>query len=323
MINNKTILLSTVFIVFVSISLPTEATDNPFRKASAITKKYLPQAFKAMWQSEYLVWRAQLFNSACSQKQLGVSNAISSGFPLFNQYIIDQAIMNEELSDDNDKLLLQNTNKLHYLTFSKIYAFAYKRRLEVIQHYHPDITSKLCQHAATTSKQYPADERPMLPWKTNHLTQQNVWRADLFSMRVVNKYFTSAFIERQAPFANIIDAEIYARIAQDEQAIIALTEISEGYQYGTLLMKNINKAYKKATNKPLTDKYWRPIYAQDASMLASQAYKLATISALMQIKALYPELTSRIETHMSSYIKLQLSTLDENKMRLSAAYNAP
>ena len=95
MINNKTILLSTVFIVFVSISLPTEATDNPFRKASAITKKYLPQAFKAMWQSEYLVWRAQLFNSACSQKQLGVSNAINSSFPLFNQYIIDQAIMNE------------------------------------------------------------------------------------------------------------------------------------------------------------------------------------------------------------------------------------
>ena len=88
-------------------------------------------------------------------------------------------------------------------------------------------------------------------------------------------------------------------------------------------MNNINKAYQQRTGKILSDSNYQPIYAQRASMVATQAYSLGTVSAMMQIKELYPEEFLKIETHMTSYIKLQLSTLEQNKNRLNEAFNKP
>ena len=58
-------------------------------------------------------------------------------------------------------------------------------------------------------------------------------------------------------------------------------------------------------------------------MLATQAYRLGTISALMKNKALYPEEFPKIEAHMTSYIKLQLSTLEQDKQRLNEVFSKP
>ena len=160
------IYFSVVLVATVTLNVSAQVTDNPFRNSLEITEKYLPKALKSMWQSEYLVWRAQLFNSACSEQSLGVSSVINSSFGLFNQFIIDQVIMNKELASDNEQLILQDSNKLYYLLFSKIYASAYKKRLQIIKQYHPDISAELCQHALTLAKQYPADEQPILPWQT-------------------------------------------------------------------------------------------------------------------------------------------------------------
>ena len=41
----------------------------------------------------------------------------------------------------------------------------------------------------------------------------------------------------------------------------------------------------------------------------------------MQIKELYPKVFPKIEAHMTSYIKLQLSTLEQDKNRLNEAFN--
>ena len=323
MIKNKLIYFSVVLVATVTLNVSAQVTANPFRNSLEITEKYLPKALKSMWQSEYLVWRAQLFNSACSEQSLGVLSVINSSFGLFNQFIIDQAIMNTELASDNGQLILQDSNKLYYLLFSKIYASAYIKRLQIIKQYHPDISAELCQHALTLAKQYPADEQPILPWQTTQKAEGNTWRTDLFSMRVVYKHFITAFFDRQKPFAEIIDAEIYAIIAKDKKAILAFSDLSDSYKYSAVLMNNIDKAYEKRTGTSLTDKNYQPIYAQTASMVATQAYRLGTISALMQIKALYPEEFPKIEAHMTSYIKLQLSTLEQDKQRLNEVFSKP
>ena len=171
------------------------------------------------------------------------------------------------------------------------------------------------------AEKYPTDDQPILPWQSTEKAEKNTWRADLFSMRVVYKHFIKAFYDRQKSFAEIIDAELYAIITEDKKAILALSDISYSHQYSALLMNNINKAYQKRTGKNLTDKNYQPIYAQTASMVATQAYKLGTFSALMQIKELYPEIFPKIEAHMADYIKLQLSALAQDKNRLNAAFN--
>ena len=321
MIKNKLIQFGTALVATVVISVSAQVNDNPFRNSLEITQKYLPKALKSMWQREYLVWRAQLFNSACSEKKLGVSGVINSSFGLFNQYIIDQAIMNKELANDNEQLILQDSNKLYYLLFSQIYASAYQKRLQIIKQYHPDISVELCQHALTLAEQYPADEQPILPWQITQKAEENTWQADLFSMRVVYKHFITAFYDRQKPFADIIDAEIYARISEDDKAIITFSEIRNSYKYAVILMNNINKTYQQRTGKSLSDSNYQPIYAQRASIVATQAYRLGTVSALMQIKELYPKVFPKIEAHMTSYIKLQLSTLEQDKNRLNEAFN--
>ena len=321
MIKNKLIQLGTASVASVAISVSAQVNDNPFRHSLEITQKYLPKALKSMWQSEHLVWRAQLFNSACNEQALGVSSVINASFGLFNQYIIDQAIMNKELANDDEQLILQDSNKLYYLLFSQIYTSAYKKRLQIIKQYYPDISEELCLHALTLAEKYPTDDQPILPWQSTEKAEKNTWRADLFSMRVVYKHFIKAFYDRQKSFAEIIDAELYAIITEDKKATLALSDISYSHQYSALLMNNINKAYQKRTGKNLTDKNYQPIYAQTASMVATQAYRLGTFSALMQIKELYPEIFPKIEAHMTDYIKLQLSALAQDKNRLNAAFN--
>ena len=323
MIKNKLIYFSVVLVASVTLNVSAQVTDNPFRNSLEITKKYLPKALKSMWQSEYLVWRAQLFNSACSEQSLGASSVINSSFGLFNQFIIDQAIMNKELASETGQSILQDSNKLYYLLFSKIYASAYKKRLQIIKQYHPDISVELCRHALTLAKQYPADEQPLLPWQTTQKAEGSAWRADLFSMRVVYKHFIAAFFDRQKSFVEIIDAEIYAIIVNDKKATLAFSEMSDSYKYSAILMKNIDTAFEKRTGASLTDKNYLPIYAQTASMIATQAYRLGTVSALRQIKALYPEKFPKIEAHMTSYIKLQLSKLAQYEQRLNEAFSQP
>jgi hypothetical protein len=321
MINKKVVSFSAIFMVLVSLNVFAGVTDNPFRKSREITNIYLPKAILTMWQSEHLIWRAQLFNRACAENTQAVKHAINAGFTLVNQVIIDQAIINHQLIDENAKLILQDSNKLYYQIFSRVYAYAYTKRLRIIQQYYPEISADLCAHAKTISQQYPSDDLPIIPWQRTDQTEFKAWRADLFSMRVVNQYFVSAFIKHQQPFAHIIDAEIYAIMQQDEEAISAFSALSDSYQYNHLLMKEITQAYSEVKGKKLPDQLWRARYAQAANLSAKYAYKLATISALRQIRALYPELYQRIETHAISYVELQLSTLQVSKAQLNKAFN--
>jgi hypothetical protein len=321
MINTTTVSFSAIFMVLVSLNVFAGVTDNPFRKSLEITKAYLPKAILTMWQSEHLIWRAQLFNRACGENTQAVNHAINAGFPLVNQIIIDQAIINHQLIDENAKLILQDSNKLYYQIFSRVYAYAYTERLRIIQQYYPEISADLCAHAKTISPQYPSDDLPIVPWQLPDQSEFKVWRADLFSMRVVNQHFVAAFIKRQQVFAHIIDAEIYAIMQQDEKAISAFSALSNSYQYNHLLMEEITQAYSKIKGKKLPGELWRAGYAQTANLSATHAYKLATISALRQIRALYPKLYQRIEAHAISYVKLQLSTLQESKSQLNEALN--
>lgn len=321
MINKRIVSFSTILMVLVSLNVFAGVTDNPFRKSLEITKAYLPKAILTMWQSEHLIWRAQLFNRACEQNTQAVKHAINAGFVLVNQVIIDQAIINHQLIDENAKLILPDSNKLHYQVFSRVYAYAYTKRLRIIQQYYPEISADLCAHAKTISQQYPSDDLPIVPWQLTDQSEFKVWQADLFSMRVVNQHFVAAFIKRQQAFAHIIDAGIYAMMLQDEKAISAFSALSDSYQYNHLLMKEITQAYSEVKGKKLPGELWRASYAQAANLLAMQAYKLATISALRQIRALYPELYQRIETHAISYVKLQLSRLQVSKSQLNEAFN--
>lgn len=322
LLHKKIISFSAVFIALISLNVFSIGADNPFRKALEITNKHMPKAFLAMWQNDHLIWRAQLFNAACSENTQSIQYAINAGFPLVNQYIIDQAITGGELIDENARLILQDSNKLYYKLFSKVYAYGYTRRLQIIQQYQPEISADLCAHAQSAAQQYPADEVPMLAWQITNQMEFMPWRADLFSMRTVNNYFFTAFTNQQKRFAHVIDAQIYAQMHQDEKATSAFSEITNNYQYDTLLLREIAKAYNQANDNVLPDKLWRASYAQEASVWAAQAYKLATVSALMQIKALYPERYQQIESHMSRYIKLQMARLDNDKVRLNKAFNA-
>jgi len=329
MIKPQAILFSVVFMTLFSTNILADVTSNPFKNSLAITKKNLPNALGAMWQSEHLIWRAQLFNAACRQNLQPIKYAVNAGFPLVNQYITDQGVINGELNqgaddaltDANATFILHDTNKVAYQIFSEVYAYAYVRRLRIIQQFHPEISAELCAHAEKTSQQYPVDAVSTLPWQITNQTEFKTWRADLFSMRIVNKYFVTAFINRQKAFAHLIDAEIYAMMQGDEKAVSAFSEISESYQYQALLMNEITQAYQQAKGKKIPAKLWHASYGQEASTWASQAYKLATVSALMQIKTLYPDLYQRIETHAISYIKLQLSNIDESKSQLNEAFN--
>ena len=319
MIKKHAISLCALFTTLFTLNVLAEVVTNPFRQSVDLTKKYMPQAMAAMWQSEHLIWRAQLFNAACKQDFRPVNYAINAGFPLVNQYIIDQAIMAGDLPDKKSSLILQDSNKLYYKIFSEVYSYAYIKRLRIIQHFHPAITTDLCTFAEKSVEKYRAVHLPILPWQITNQAEFKTWRADLFSMRVVNKHFFDAFIKRLEPFAHIVDAEIYAWIQQDKPVMSAFSILSNNAKYDDLLMNEIEQVYRQAGDKALPNKLWRASYAQDADLWASQAYKLATVSALMQTKTLFPELYQDIETHTISYIKLQLSRLEASKQQLNSS----
>ncbi|MGB1262712.1 MAG: hypothetical protein ACPG52_07385 [Cognaticolwellia sp.] len=321
MIKNQLIKLSAVLMMLFSLNVLAVTTDNPFWHSQTLTTKHLPKAFISMWQSEHMIWRAQLFNAACSKNNRSIKYAINVGFPLVNQYIVDQAIINDELLDEHASAVLHDSNKLYYRIFSEVYAYAYIKRLKVIQQYHPQVSADLCAHADKISQQYPADELPISPWQVTDQSEFRAWQADLFSMRVVNKHFVAAFIKRQQPFAHIIDGQIYAMMMQDKKAVTAFFELSGSAKYQKLLAKQIAQGYQQARGKKLSQKDWRAHYANKADVLASQAYALATVSALEQIKTLYPALYPKIEAHMVSYVELQRSTLATDKKRLAAMLN--
>jgi hypothetical protein len=80
MINKNVINFGAVIIALFSLGVLAVAADNPFRKSLDITKNYLPKAFVAMWQSEHLIWRAQLFKAACSQNTQPVNMPLVQAF---------------------------------------------------------------------------------------------------------------------------------------------------------------------------------------------------------------------------------------------------
>ncbi len=307
--------------------------SNPFKHSLTITKKYMPKAFAAMWQSEHLLWRAQLFKAACEQNKQSLKYAINAGFPLVNQFITDQAAINSELNqivglsgehaltDETAAKLLHDSNKLYYRIFSEVFAYGYIRRLQIVQHFHPDVSGDLCAHAKKIASEYVVDEVLVSPWQMTEHTEFEAWQGDLFSMTIVNKYFTSAYIARQKPFGHIVDANIYAMMQKNEQAESAFSKMIHSYEYSSLLLKEITQAYQDDKGSVLPVHRWRAEYAFDASVWASQAYTLATLSTLRQINELYPEHYQQIEKHMTSYVDLQLSSLAEANEQLNDALN--
>ena len=317
-----------IFVMLMSNHVMANAVSNPIKNSLAITQKYMPKAFAVMWQSEHLLWRAQLFKSACDKNNQSLKYVFNSAFPLIHQFISDQALINaesnqmpnvakgNELTDEIAANILHDTNKLYYRVFSEAFAYGYIRRLQIVQHFHPDVSDDLCLHAKKIALEHPIDEVQLSPWQVTETAGFEAWQADFFSMIIINKYFISAFIERQKPFAHIIDAKIYAMMQPNEQAENAFSTMSNSYEYSRLLLKEITQAFNDDKGELLPKKYWRAEYAFDANVWATQAYTLATISALRQVNELYPELTTRIETHREGYIALQLMELDASKRQL-------
>lgn len=328
MIKKQFIGISMIFVMLMSNHVMANAVSNPIKNSLAITEKYMPKAFAAMWQSEHLLWRAQLFKSACDNNNPSLKYALNAGFPLVEQFIYDQALINGDfnyndrpnlapaLTDEATASILHDTNKLYYRIFSDIFAYGYISRLQIVQHFHPEISIDLCSHAKKIASEHPIDEVAISPWKTKKNVAFESWQVDLFSVSVLSKYFSAAYIARQKPFAHIIDAKIYAMMQQNEPAEKAFSTLTNSYEYSRLLVQEITQAHNDDKGEILPKHQWRATYAFDANVWATQAYTLATISALRQVNELYPELTKRIEAHKESYIALQLTALDESKRQL-------
>ena len=317
-----------IFVMLMSSHAMANAVSSPIKNSLAITQKYMPKAFAAMWQSEHLLWRAQLFKSACDKNNQSLKYVFNSAFPLIHQFISDQVVINaefsqvpnlaigNELTDETAANILHDTNKLYYRVFSEAFAYGYIRRLQIVQHFHPEVSIDLCSHAKKIASEHPIDEVAMSSWQVTESAEFEAWQSDLFSMSVLSKYFSAAYIARQKTFAHIIDAKIYAMMQLNEQAEKAFSTLTNSYEYSRLLLKEISQAYKDDKGELLPKQYWRAEYAFDANVWATQAYTLATVSALRQINELYPELTTRIETHREGYIALQLMALDASKRQL-------
>lgn len=306
------------------VAKPVESTlENPLRKALELSDKYMPKALINMWQTEHLTWRAQLFGAACGNKLKKYRVVSNASYRLVNDFIIDQAIINDGLSDVKTTLALHDISKLHYRIFSEIYGYAYIRRLRLIQHYHPEVKLPLCQYAEEMSKKFPVDDMPTLPWKVTNLNDFSAFKADLFSMSVLNRYFIPAFINRQKPFSHIIDAKIYAQILENKAAVFAFTDFTISYKYRQLLINEISKVYKQKEDRDLNTQSLRFHYIQTASRWAEQAYGLATASALMQVKAKYPDHYQKIKAHMNSYLNLKLSGIGKSEIKLAEIFNQP
>jgi hypothetical protein len=315
--NKIKISLGLIAIVILSISQYAFAKVNPFNQAMALTIKYMPAAVVNMWETEHLTWRAQLLYAGCTNDFYGINQEINASFSLVHDYIIDQAILNGELSDENVKLALQDAAKLHYKIYSSAYRYGYVYRLKILQKFHPDINPVLCDGAKELSEQYLADDAPILPWQHIGNLRGEEWRANIFAMRVMNKRFLSAYIARQQQFGHIIDAQIYALMKNDTKVYDAFAEVSGSYAFQHLLSDKISQAYNLARNKKLPNSPWLSIYTKKAAGWATQAYVQSTISVLKRVKEKQPEIYQEIKQHMDSYIELQLNKLEADKERIN------
>ena len=293
------------------------AKENPFIQAMALTTKYMPDAVVKMWESEHLTWRAQLLDAACTHNFHGINQEIAASFPLVHNYIIDQAILNGELSDDGVKLALQDAAKLHYKIYSSAYRYGYTYRVNVLQEYHPDINPALCDNANVLAKHYPADSAPILPWQHTGSLKNEPWRANIFAMRIINKRFFPAYLARQRQFGHLIDAQIYALMTNDLKVYDTFAEVTGSNAFQDLLTDEMAKAYKLARNKVLPNSPWVAIYSKKAEGWAIQAYVQSTISALKRVEEKYPKIYQDIKHHMESYIDLQLNGLEADKVKIN------
>ena len=292
------------------------ANANPFNQAMALTTKYMPAAVVKMWETEHLTWRAQLLYAACTNDFHGINQEINASFPLVHDYIIDQAILNGELSDDDVKLALQDAAKLHYKIYSSAYRYGYTYRMKVLQTYHPNINPALCDNANAMAEQYPADNTPILPWQNTGNLKNEIWRANIFAMRIINKHFISAYLARQRQFGHFIDAQIYTLMKNDIKAYGLFAEVTGSDAFQDLLIDEIAKAYKLAKNKELPNSVWLAIYTKRAEAWATQAYVQSTLSALQRAEEKYPKIYRDIQHHMDSYIDLQLNRLEADKTQI-------
>ena len=309
---------SAVFITIAMLCLSPHAFAkvNPFHQAMALTTKYMPTALANMWQTEHLTWRAQLLYAACTKDFQAINQEIQSSFSLVHDHIIDQAILNGELIDESSKPALQDAAKLHYKIYSAAYRYGYVYRNKVIQKFHPSINPSLCHDAKEMAQQYPADNLPILPWQHTGRLKGVAWRENIFAMRIINKHFSRAYRKRQQKFSHIVDAQIYALITDNDVAYSAFSDVTQGYDFKKLLVQEISQAYQLSRKKKLPSSHWVSIYTQKAEGWATQAYVQSTISALRRIEELYPEIYQDIKLHMSSYIDLQLSTLEADKAQI-------
>jgi hypothetical protein len=310
--------VSLVFLAIsmVSMSENVAAKINPFNQAMALTTKYMPAAMLKMWDTEHLTWRAQLLYAACTNDFYGISQEINASFSLVHDYILDQAILNGELSEDSVKLALQDAAKLHYKIYSSAYRYGYIYRIKVLQKYHPDINPALCDDAKKMSKQYLADDAPILPWQYTGRLKNETWRANIFAMRIMNKRFFPAYLARQRQFGHLIDAQIYAWMKNDIKASDLFAEVTGSYAFQNLLTDEIAKAYELARNKQLPNSPWLAIYTKKSAAWATQAYVQSTISALKRVEEQYPKIYQEIKHHTDSYIELQLNGLGAERERI-------
>lgn len=280
--------------------------DNPFVKATHLVNQYLPQAISQMWQSEHLSWRAQLFNARCNNDHQPLKDEINASFVLVHDYIADQSILNGELTDELTKFAVHDTAKLHYLIFTNLYRFGYLRRLEIIQHYHPQVNPRLCEYANQMSRDYPADTGVTLPWKIIDKSAETAWNKDISALRYLNRHFTQAFINHQRKYAHITDAKIYARILDNRTAFAAFDNVVSDYDYQKLFIESLTDNEQQAASISFT------VYARKLKKLSDQAYTLATASVLAHIREYYPDVYPDVEHHMRSYIELQLKTIEQS-----------
>jgi len=314
--NKIKVSLVLIAISMLSVSGQVVAKVNPFNQAMALTTKYMPAAMVKMWDTEHLTWRAQLLHAACTNDFHGINQEINASFSLVHDYILDQAILNGELSEDSVKLALQDAAKLHYKIYSSAYRYGYTYRIKVLQKYHPEINPILCDDAKKMSKQYLADNAPMLPWQHTGRLKNETWRANIFAMRIMNKRFFPAYLARQRQFGHLVDAQIYTMIKNDIKTYELFAEVTGSYAFQDLLTDEIAKAYKLARNKKLPNSPWLVIYTKKAAVWATQAYMQSTISVLKRAEEKYPDIYQDIKQHMDSYIELQLNELEAEKERL-------
>jgi hypothetical protein len=302
--------------IMLSISQDALAKVNPFNQAFLLTTKYMPAAVVKMWETEHLTWRAQLLHAGCTNDFKAINQEINASFSLVHDYILDQAILNGELSDEDVKFALQDVAKLHYKIYSSAYRYGYVYRLKVLQKFHPDINPGLCDDAKKMSAQYFADETPILPWQHTGSLRNEKWRANIFAMRIMNKRFFPAYLARQRQFGYIIDAQIYALMKNDIKAYGLFTEVTGSYAFQNLLLDEIAKSYELKKNKKLQNSPWLAIYTKKAADWATQAYVQSTISALKRVDEKQPQLYQNIKRHMDSFVDLQLSRLEADKERI-------